>query len=53
MKQLFSLLLILIVSTLYSQPATTTDRYFIETRDTISMFGPMSITRNILEDKKG
>jgi len=52
MKLLNSLILLLIVSTLYSQPATT-DRFFIETSDTVSTFGPRSITRNILEDKKG
>jgi ligand-binding sensor domain-containing protein len=52
MKKIYALLSILIVSTYYSQPATT-DPYFIETRDTISAFGPTSITRNILEDKKG
>jgi ligand-binding sensor domain-containing protein len=29
------------------------DPYFIESSDTVSNFGPRSITRNILQDKKG
>ncbi len=52
MKKIGILILILIESAAYSQKATT-DPYFLETRDTISAFGPVSITRNILEDKKG
>ncbi len=52
MKQLFSFFLIFIINTSYSQP-TETDRYFIETQDTVSTRGPISIVRHILEDKKG
>lgn len=52
MKQIGLLLLLLIAGTSYSQPATT-DPYFLETRDTVSVRGPLCITRNILEDKKG
>ena len=52
MKLLNTLLLLFIVSISYGQ-LVTTDRYFIETKDTISKYGPISITRNILEDKKG
>jgi ligand-binding sensor domain-containing protein len=52
MKQISSLLLILIVSISFSQPAKT-DPYFIKSFDTISKFGPGSITRYISEDKKG
>lgn len=32
---------------------TSFDPYFIETNDTISPYGPRSITRNIVQDKKG
>lgn len=52
MKSLYSLLVILIVNVSYSQPLKT-DPYFIETTDTISKVAPISITRDILEDKKG
>ncbi|MCD6019513.1 MAG: histidine kinase [Bacteroidetes bacterium] len=52
MKPLYILLLILIVNASYSQPLKT-DRYFIETKDTVSALAPISITRDILEDRKG
>jgi ligand-binding sensor domain-containing protein len=52
MKQLHSMLLMLIVSISYGQPAKT-DPYFVQSYDTISKFGPGCITRYILEDKKG
>ena len=52
MKSICALLFILIVGISYGQPAKI-DRYFIETQDTISVFGPISITRNILEDRNG
>lgn len=45
-------LLILICFSAYSQPDKT-DPYFIETRDTVSAFGPVSLTRHILQDRKG
>lgn len=31
----------------------TEDPYFVRTMDTVSVFGPQNITRNILQDKKG
>lgn len=52
MKSICTLLLVLIVSISYSQPPKT-DRYFIETTDTISKVAPISITRNILKNKRG
>lgn len=51
MKIIYSLLLVLIISISYSQPAKT-DPYFVKSSDTISKFGPGCITRYILEDKK-
>jgi ligand-binding sensor domain-containing protein len=59
-KLISSLFLILIAGTSISQPATIdcsklkpVDPYFVKTLDTISTRGPVSITRNILQDKKG
>ncbi|MCW3077260.1 MAG: histidine kinase [Bacteroidetes bacterium] len=52
MKQIITLILILNVAISFSQPAKT-DPYFVASSDTISRFGPGSITRHILEDTKG
>lgn len=52
MKQIATLLLLLIANSFYTQ-GSSIDPYFIETTDTVSSYAPISITRNIWEDKKG
>lgn len=49
----FTLLFLFFIASTYNSQNTKTDPYFSQTRDTISPFGPRSITRNILEDTKG
>lgn len=46
------LLIVLFVGNAYGQP-NKIDSYFIETNDTVSTRGPISIVRHILEDRKG
>ena len=45
------LLLLLALGGSFTPPVD--DPYFVETRDVVSMRGPRSITRNVLEDKAG
>jgi ligand-binding sensor domain-containing protein len=52
MKTIYLLLCILIINTSYSQPLKR-DYYFIETSDTVSSLAPISITRDIVEDRNG
>jgi ligand-binding sensor domain-containing protein len=52
MRNIICPLLLLICFTAYSQ-SDQTDPYFIETHDIVSAFGPVSLTRHILEDSKG
>jgi len=60
MRQINSLLIILLVFISWNKVSgqkmlgnSDYDPYFIETKDTVAKYGPQSITRNILQDKKG
>lgn len=41
------------LSSTAEEPVITDDPMFVETSDTVSVYGPQSITRNILQDKNG
>lgn len=58
MKQTYALLLVLLFisgSKVKAQPGDKPlfDPYFLETVDTVSKRGPYTITRNMLQDRKG